>query len=468
MMAQLFAREHDLNDAPIRQGSGAVLYWMQHAQRADDNHALLHAIEQANALGVPVIVIFVLMPGYPLANARHFTFMLEGLRETAARLRARGIGWLTRLGDPTIELPRLVKRLNAALLVTDRGYLRHLWQWRRTIADTVPVRMTEVDTDCVIPCTAFGKEEYAAYTLRKKYLPLLPDYLRPVPVVHPRHAAPPDLPAAFDVDNIPATLKRLKTDTRVTPSVVYRGGPDAAEERLRDFIRCCLPTYADMRSDAAANTGSHLSPYLHYGQLSPLRVALAVHEAGDETIDLHMQSYLDEILVRRELSINHTWHNLHYDTPEGWPAWARASLEAHRDDPRPAHYTRAQLAAGETTDRVWNAAQKELLASGEIHNYPRMLWAKKLLEWTETPAEAWEIGMELNDWYALDGRDSNGFTNVAWCLGGTHDRPWPERPIYGKVRYMSTDRANHHFSVQGYVARVNELCAQAGISPVAD
>lgn len=459
-------RERDLNDAPVRQDGATVVYWMQQAQRAEDNHALEYAIHEANALRLPVIVIFVLVPDYPWANARHYTFMLQGLRETAARLRQRGLGWTTRIGDPTVEIPKAVKQLRAAILVTDRGYLHHLWQWRQRIAAALPIRMTEVDTDCAIPCTVFGKEEYAAYTFRTKYRPLLSAYLHPVLHHRLHHAAPADLRHAFDVDDLPATLARLGTDMRVAPSISYLGGSTEARRKLDEFLQYRLATYADVRSDAAANTGSHLSPYLHYGQISPLRVALDVLAHGEASSDLHMQSYLDELLVRRELSINYAWHNIHYATPAGWPDWARTSLDAHRNDPRPVLYSREQLALGETGDRVWNAAQKELLASGEIHNYPRMLWAKKLLEWTATPEEAWEIGAWMNDWFALDGRDASGYTNVAWCIGGKHDRPWPERPIYGKVRYMSTDRAHHHFSVKGYFARVNSLCEQAGIAPV--
>ncbi len=185
--------------------------------------------------------------------------------------------------------------------------------------------------------------------------------------------------------------------------------------------------YRDERQDAAANSGSHLSPYLHYGQISALRVALAVEQAGGED-DLGVQSFLDELLLRRELGINFIWHNAHYDTPEGWPAWARETLAAHRDDPRLISYSREQLAAGETDDPVWNAAQKELLAGGEIHNYPRMLWAKKLLEWTDSAEEGWELGMWLNDHYALDGRDPNGYTNVAWCLAGQARPPLAVAP----------------------------------------
>jgi len=458
------SRQTVLNSCTPNLDGQVVLYWMQQAQRAEDNHALEAAIALGNALGVPVVTLFVLVPGYPLANLRHYTFMLEGLRETAARLRRRRVGWATMLGDPTAEVPKAVRRLRAAALLTDRGYLHHQRQWRQQIAGELPVQMIEVDTDCVIPCTLFPKEEYAAHTLRTKYQQLLPDFLVPIRPLTPHKLPPVSLPVAFDVEDLPGTLRKLHSDQSVSPSVTYHGGVTEAERKLDTFIREHLTDYRNERQDAAANTGSHLSPYLHYGQIAALRVALTVEKASGED-NLTMQSYLDELLIRRELGINFVWHNAHYDTPEGWPAWGRETLEEHRLDPRPALYTREQLAAGETGDRVWNAAQKELLTSGEIHNYPRMLWAKKLLEWTDCAEEAWEIGMWLNDWYAMDGRDANGYTNVAWCLAGKHDRPWPPHPIYGKIRYMSTANAGQHFSVSGYIARVNELCREAGVQP---
>lgn len=461
----LDSRRSRLNTQPVDPQGRLVLYWMQQAQRADDNHALETAIGLANTLRMPVAVLFVLHPRYPGANLRHFTFLLEGLRETADRLRARGVGWTTALGDPEAVVPGQVRQLRAAALVTDRGYLNHQRQWRQRIAADLPVVMEEVDTDCVIPCAAFAKEEYSARTFRGRYLPQLPFWLAPVEADTPVMPAPA-LPKAFDADDPAATLRLLPVGTTVAPSVSFRGGATEAERRLAAFCRDCLPGYAGDRQDAAADAGSHLSPYLHYGHISPLRIALAVQQAGLGSAE-STRAYLEELLIRRELCINFAWHNRAYDTPAGWPNWGRATLEAHRDDPRPAGYTREQLEAGETGDAVWDAAQKELLAAGTIHNYPRMLWAKRLLAWTPRAEDAWEIAVEFNDRYALDGRDASGYANIAWCLAGKHDRPWPARPIYGTVRFMSTARANQHFPVREYLARVNGLCAAAGLPPVA-
>ena len=458
-------RHNVLNAHPVRGDGRIVLYWMQQAQRAEDNHALEAAISLANELCVPVVAVFVLMPDYPSANLRHITFLLEGLRDTVKRLQQRGVGWAGMLGDPVQVVPRMVERLRASALITDRGYLRHQRHWRQQIAAEITVSMCEVDSDCVIPCTLFPKEEYSAHTLRGKYWKRLPFFLQPVTQLSPSHAPPIDRFSAFDIVDIPATLRKLHADDSVPPSVCYSGGATQAEALLDRFVNNHLAKYRTHRQDAAANSGSHLSPYLHFGQISPLRVAIAITRAsgGD---DLSIQSYLDELLIRRELSINFVWHNQHYDSPLGWPAWARRTLDIHREDPRSARYSRERLAAGETDDPIWNAAQKELLSSGVIHNYPRMLWAKKLLEWSEEPEHAWEIAIWLNDRFALDGRDANGYANIAWCQAGKHDRPWPQRPIYGAVRYMSTARAGAHFSTSGYLARVNSLCQLAGIDPV--
>ncbi|MCL5037270.1 MAG: deoxyribodipyrimidine photo-lyase [Chloroflexi bacterium] len=461
---EIFRREAELNDKPVKPGGGAVICWMQSVQRAHDNHALEYAVENANRLNLPVIVLFILDPAYPAANLRHYTFMLQGIADTAKELENRGIAFFTAIGPPVETVVRVAKSLDAAMLVTDRGYLRHLRRWRKEAAAVLKIRMIEVDTNCVIPCTAFTKEEYAAYTMRKKYNRLLPDYLVPLKTHKPVKTFSQDPMREFNPYDIDGTLKILKIDRSVPPSAVYKGGPVEARKLLDTFLDGGLRDYAVEHGNAAINSGSRLSPYLHYGHISPLRIALEVDESG--TGRENVGAFLEQLLVRRELSINFTWHNENYDMPSGWPEWGRLTLDGHRKDPRPMIYLRERLEAGETGDPVWDAAQKELLASGRIHNYPRMIWAKKLLEWTKSPEEAWETAVWLNDRYALDGRDPNGFTGIAWCIGGKHDRPWPERPIFGKIRYMSTGRAGSHFNVKGYINRVNDLCTAAGIQGI--
>lgn len=449
----------------MRKNGCLLFYWMQQAQRAEDNHALETAIELANEIGVPPVVIFVLDPHYPHGNLRNYTFMLQGLRETARRLRQRGVGLITLFGDPTVKIPQAVKKWHASALITDRAYLRRARQWRTDIAAAIPVMMSEVDSDCVIPCTEFPHEEYAARTLRIKYRRQLPDWLHPVVPGQPHCQPPADLPQEFNPDDIVATLKLCKTDSSVTPVKTIFGGITAAKSLLDDFIAQQLPDYHQLHQNAAINSGSHLSPYLHYGQISPLHIALAIRQATGIT-DLSQGSFLDELLIRRELSINFVWYNQQYDQPAGWPTWGRSTVQEHQHDAKLAIYSREELAAGETDDIIWNAAQKELLCSGIIHNYPRMLWGKKLLEWSNTPEEAWDTAVWLNDRFALDGRDPNSYAGIAWCLAGKHDRPWFTRPIYGSVRYMSTARAGNHFPVTGYLERVNALCEKAGIAPV--
>jgi len=432
-----------------------VIYWMQHSQRADDNAALDAAIELANELNLPVAVLFVLNPDYPYANVRHFTFMLQGIAETAINCRQRGTAFVTRIGDPVIKVLEAVKELNAAALITDRGYLHHQRNWRSTIANAVNIRMIEVDDDCIVPCHLIGKEEYSARTLRTKTERFLPGYLTEYsPAVPVKPAS--QFHCDFDPADIPATMKKLNADESVPAVAKFNGGVSFAMARLEYFLQKNIDLYLTIRNDAVRDITSHLSPYLHYGQISPRRVILQTM-AVKPCINPVRDKFYDEIIVRRELAINFTWYNPHYDTPLGWPNWGRVTLDRHRADPRPAIYSLEELENAHTHDDVWNTAMLELRKDGIIHNYARMLWGKTLLELTETPEIAWQYAVHLNDKYALDGRDSNGYANIAWCLAGKHDRPWKERPIYGIIRYMSTALAKKRFDPEKYYERVTGL-----------
>jgi deoxyribodipyrimidine photo-lyase len=442
-----------LNNAPVKKDGQCVIYWMQHSQRADDNAALDMAIELANELKLPVVVLFVLNPDYPYANVRHFTFMLQGISETATGCRKRGTTFVTRIGDPLGKVPEAVKELNAAALITDRGYLRHQRNWRTSIADAVNIQMIEVDDDCIIPCHLIGKEEYSARTMRTKVERLLPGYLTEYHPAVPMKPAPQQFHSDFDPADINATMKMLNADDSVLAVAKFIGGATNAMQRLEYFLQNNIELYLTIRNDAVRDITSHISPYLHYGQISPRRVILLTMTAKPYVNPVRDKFY-DEIIVRRELAINFTWYNPDYDTPLGWPNWGRVTLDRHRADPRPAIYSLDELENAHTHDDVWNTAMLELRKDGIIHNYARMLWGKTLLELTESPEVAWQYAVHLNDKYALDGRDSNGYTNIAWCLAGKHDRPWKERPIYGIVRYMSTALAKKRFDPEKYYERV--------------
>jgi deoxyribodipyrimidine photo-lyase len=444
-----------LNGAPERAGD-YVLYWMQQSQRADANPALDVAIACGNRLGLPVVVGFGLTDGYPEANARHYAFMLEGLREVAASLRERGIAFVVRRGSPEDVAGDLARR--AATVVCDRGYLRHQKAWRHQVAERAGCRVIQVEGDVVVPVELVStKREVAARTLRPKLLRHRDAFLRP-PKPEPAAVRAEDLelPAPLDLSDIPALLAKLDIDREVGPVSRFHGGTSEARRRLERFLEGPLTRYAAGRSEPADEQVSFLSAYLHFGQISPVEIALAVGGAAAEASD--RAAYLDELIVRRELAVNFVENEPNYDRYSCLPDWARQTLEAHRGDPRPHLYTAAELAAAATQDRYWNAAMLEMRETGYMHNHMRMYWGKKILEWSPSPEEGFATALALNNRYFLCGRDPNAYANVAWCFG-LHDRPWPERPIFGKVRSMTAGGLERKLDIEAYVDRVARLAS---------
>lgn len=428
-----------------------VLYWMQQAQRTRYNHALEWAASSAQACGVPLRVAFALTDAFPEARARHYAFMLEGLVDVAAALHKRGISFTVCQGHPPDVISGLASE--AVLLVGDIGYLRVQKQWREAVAERIRCPFTAVETDVIVPVSqASGKAEYAARTLRPKINRLLERYLvrvntarAGIPSVRSgRRESPPDIPG----------LKDLRLDHSVAPSAFYKGGQQAAAATLKRFISEQLPAYHSGRNDPANAICSDMSPYLHFGQISPIDIALQIRsaDAPDEAKD----AYLEELIIRRELSVNFVQYQPAYDTYEALPDWARRTLDKHRHDPREAIYRREQLEHGLTHDTYWNAAQMEMTLTGKMHNYMRMYWGKKVIAWSTTPEEAFETLLTLNNKYEIDGRDANGFTGVAWCFG-LHDRPWTERPVFGTVRTMVAGGLERKFNIAAYVTRINHL-----------
>ncbi|NCA81652.1 MAG: deoxyribodipyrimidine photolyase [Opitutae bacterium] len=421
---------------------------MQQAQRAECNPALELAIEQANALRLPVVVGFALT-AFPEANRRHCQFMLEGLRETRLRLAARGIGCCIRQGPPEEVVPDLAK--SAALLVGDVGYLRVQRAWREAVAARVACPFLLVETDVIVPVAEVSDHaEFAARTIRPKIHRKLAEHFKPL---RPLAAARPSVdlvPRSLPLDDPAALCRHLGVDARVPPAEGLAGGFAAANKRLERFIGHRLQDYAEENSDPVLDACSGMSPYLHFGQISPLDIALRASESDAPRAAL--DAYLEQLIVRRELSMNACWFNPGYDRYDTLPAWARQTLDEHRKDPREFLYSRAQWEAGATHDACWNAAQAEMVRSGRMHNYMRMYWGKKILEWSRTPEEAFETALHLNNKYELDGRDPNGFVGVAWCFG-RHDRAWTERPVFGKIRYMNANGLRRKFDIQAYVDR---------------
>jgi deoxyribodipyrimidine photo-lyase len=447
-----------LNEEYPRRGR-YVLYWMQQSQRASGNHALEFAIREANRLKLPVVVGFGITQRFPEAQERHYAFMLEGLRQTESALIKRGIRLVVRLSPPPLAALDLAGR--AAVLVTDRGYLRVQRRWRERIAKEAPCRFVQVESDVVVPVEAAShKEEYAARTIRPKIGRHLARFLRPLEETRPKRDSLEAKLAGIDISDVGRLLGRLRVGRQALRVPHYRGGTAEARRLLAAFVKGALRRYEDDHSDPGKDALSHLSPYLHFGHISPIEIALAVRGARGPRRS-SKDAFLEELIIRRELSMNFVTYNPSYDTYDGLPDWARATLAKHRPDPREHTYGRRALERARTHDPYWNAAQRELLVTGKMHGYMRMYWGKKILEWSRTPEEAFRTALALNNRYELDGRDPNSFAGIAWCFG-KHDRPWKERKIFGTVRWMSDAGLARKFDMDAYAMRVEELAEDHG------
>jgi deoxyribodipyrimidine photo-lyase len=443
---------------PPNPGGRAVVYWMQRAQRAADNPALDAAIHAANALRLPVVAFFGLTPAYPNANRRHYAFLADGLPEIARDLERRGAGFVLRR-HPDHDIVRFCADAEAALVVGDENPLREPERWRRDAAEKLRVPFWTVDADVVVPSAMLEKEQYAARTIRPRLRPHIPRFLEPQ--VEPRARVPwrgDARTAGLPPDA--ATVDALAVDDSAGRVPGFRGGPGAARRALARFVKERLRGYAEGRNHPELDATSQLSPYLHFGHIGPRDVARAVRDADAPRED--RDAFLEEFIVRRELAVNFVRFNPRYDRLDGCEPWARRTLEAHAADRREPSYSLARLEAADTHDLLWNAAQVQMVETGWMHGYVRMYWAKKILEWTRDPAEAFARAVLLNDRYQLDGRDPNGYTGVAWAIGGKHDRAWgPERQVYGTIRYMSFASTSRKFDCARYIRRVEEATGRS-------
>ena len=450
-------RIHPLNAMSLQHGQ-YVLYWMQASQRAEFNHALEFAIREANRLKLPLVVVFGLTAEYPEANQRHYAFMLEGLRETQRALQRRGVQLVVQLGEPDKAVIGMAG--NAALVVTDRGYTAIQGLWRRRVARTCPCRAIQVEADAVVPVeVASGKAEYAARTLRPKIHEHLGKYLVPLEATPLKRGSLTMELNSLNLEDVEAVLIRLQLDRSVPRVSAFMGGTVQAKRLLRAFIKTGLKDYSDRHSDPSADVQSNQSPYLHFGQISPVYVGLKILAASDQLRN-SKEAYLEQLVVRRELACNFVRYCSNYRSFRCLPNWAIGSLRKHQRDKRPLSYTLGQLECAETDDPYWNAAMHEMLSTGKMHNYMRMYWGKKILEWCRSPRTAFRWAMYLNNKYFLDGRDPNSWANVAWCFG-LHDRPWGERPVFGIVRYMNAAGLERKFDMKGYVRRANDWLESA-------
>ncbi len=447
-------RIQPLNQKPIRRGR-IVLYWMQASQRTECNHALEYAILRSNEMKQPLVVYFGLTDRFPEANQRHYHFMLEGLREVQSSLRERGVKMVVREESPEVGVLKLSG--DTSLVVTDRGYLRIQGKWRSHAAERIDCPLIQVETDVIVPVEeASPKEEYSAATFRPKIKKRLEAFLTPLSQHDPKVSS-----LALDLDSLDLKdperlISHLDIERGVKRARDFRGGAEQAKSRLRAFLETRLDRYPEDRNDPNLDSLSGMSPYLHFGQISPLHIALEVLKTGSPGTE----SYLEELIVRRELSMNFVFYNPNYDSWEGLPGWARRSLQEHEGDRREFVYTLEDLEGAKTHDPYWNAAQREMTGMGKMHGYMRMYWGKKILEWSPSPEEGLKNALYLNNKYEIDGRDPNGFAGVAWCWG-KHDRPWQKRPIFGNIRYMNAAGLKRKFDADGYVEKIERQIAGA-------
>jgi deoxyribodipyrimidine photo-lyase len=451
----MMERVRKLNDRESREDAKYVLYWAQMNRRAESNHALEFAADLANQCGLPLLFYEGLTCSYPFASDRFHTFLLEGVPDTARRLAKAGIGYVFHLrkrpSDPNDALYRLA--VDAAAVVTDDYPSFIAVQHNRSVPARLEIPYYAVDSSCIVPMSHFEKQEYAAYTIRPKINKVLARYLTAVPPIRIKKKwNAPISPLHCEATDIPKLVADCEIDHSVGPSAEFRGGRKEAERRLKHFLENNLRRYAKTSNQPAEKSTSGLSPYLHFGHISSLEVALAVKEYAAEH-KLIADEFLEQLIVRRELAFNFARFGPPPGTLDALPNWARATLRKHAKDRREPRYTREQFERAETHDALWNATQREMLRDGKIHGYYRMYWGKKIIEWSATPQDALDTMIFFHDKYALDGRDPNTYANILWCFG-LHDRPWSERPIFGMVRYMSLDGMTRKTDVEAYIESI--------------
>lgn len=429
-------------------GKGTIIYWMNRDQRVEDNWALILAQKIALEEKRELKVLFNLTPNFPSAYERHYDFMLKGLKEIEDNLQKLNIEFVLTLGDHVEEILKYSKKEEIGAIVCDFSPIRFARKWRNELANQINCAFYEVDAHNIIPIwETSSKEEFAAYTIRPKINKKLSEFLEEFPKVK-EHVHNKSVKNKINWEDISIKLGANKD---VKPVNWILPGEKEAKRMLGEFIDQRLTGYSEKRNDPNENFLSNLSPYYHFGHLSPQRAALEVQNCEANQSD--KDSYLEELIVRRELSDNFCFYNENYDNFDGLRDWAKKTLNNHLSDIREFTYTFEEFESANTHDDLWNAAQMQMVKSGKMHGYMRMYWAKKILEWTNSPHEAIEFAIKLNDKYQLDGRDPNGYVGVLWSIGGIHDRAWVDRPIFGQIRYMNYNGCKRKFNVNQYIEK---------------
>ncbi len=445
---------------------GPVMYWMSRDQRIDHNWALVYAAELAEQSGTHLDIVFALAPTFLGATMRHYDFMLKGLEEVEKRAQELGINFILLQGNPPECIADTLAQSKYGALVTDFSPLKISRQWKKQVVDFLHTREStrnvpciEVDAHNIVPTwLASPKQEFAARTFRPKLAEHMKEFFVPFPKVsdvysnkskgkhlagHNKHS----IHSPIDWDKVRSSCT---VSTEVGPVDWIIPGAQAAHKVLQNFVEQGFKKYADVRNEPSVQGQSNLSPYLHFGQISA-QYAVQCLTQKLTLKELSRGTFFDEIVVRRELSDNFCFYNPDYDSLRGAPTWAQETLRNHIKDKRDYTYTYEQLRDAGTHDELWNAAQNEMLIRGKMAGYMRMYWAKKILEWTESPEQAIEYAIKLNDTYELDGRDPNGYVGILWSIAGLHDRPWFNRKIFGLIRYMSEKGVRAKINAQAYI-----------------
>ncbi|WP_047381603.1 deoxyribodipyrimidine photo-lyase [Cetobacterium sp. ZWU0022] len=424
-----------------------IIYWMQETQRIEYNFSLEKAIEVANESKLPLYVIFNYIKNYPEASERHFKFMLQGLKDVRDTLERYGVQFVLLEGDLEKNMLKISK--DARTLIWDKSYLRYQRDIREKILKKLDLTIIEVENNVVVPVEVVSfKEEYSAKTFRDKYKKVKERYLKEsdykIVIKFAYNELINNKLKKMDQSQIylPQNKARLDGD--------FIGGEIEAKKVLEKFIEEKLEFYSLKGPDN--DWSSKLSPYLHFGQISPLQIWSALKKIKE--LEIQKDKFLEELFIRRELAINFVYYNLKYDAWDGITyKWAYETMEKHLKDQRDYLYSLEELENYKTHDIYWNSAQKQMVDTGYMESYMRMYWCKKLLEWVGSPQEAYEIAINLNNKYLYDGRDPNSYAGVAWCFG-KHDRAWKERKIFGKVRYMNSSGLEKKFDMKKYIKKI--------------
>jgi deoxyribodipyrimidine photo-lyase len=435
-----------------------VVYWMQRAQRGRDNHALNMAIACGDALGLPVVAYFAAISNFPHANLRHYAFLNQGLPDIEHDCEERGVGFVMRRA-PHEDHQRFFADVDAAMVIGDENPMREPEKWRVRLAEELKIPFWTVDADVIVPSRLLEKAQFSAAVARPRLYRALPEFLVPYKNAHAEVRW--KKPGGLHADDVHADITRgwKDFDRSVKPVEAWTGGHHAAVKRLNTFCAAMLANYDHDRNRPETDGTSKISPYLHFGHVGPQTIALAVDAAAKKHAGLTgaRDSYFNELIVWHELSVNFVRYQPEYDNPGCADKWARETIEEHDRDDREVLYKLPQLENAQTHDELWNAAQIQMVRYGWMHNYLRMYWAKKIVEWTPNVRIAMRVAIYLNDKYFIDGRDPNGYSGIAWSMLGKFDRAWFDRPIFGKRRYMSGASTGKKFLSSLYIEQMHAL-----------